>query len=85
MFRMVSIFETGGMPSKGNVYKESLNKIDWNPLWRQVFNEDVLIAESKRIYNRYNHILLIYSSSIRDGKWTEIKYVYDYEEYWFVW
>jgi hypothetical protein len=69
------------IPVQSTVVKESITKIDGNPRWTQVFNNDELTAESYIVYNDNNQLLRFVTRGKSEGKWSEIKYVYEYVEF----
>lgn len=68
-------------PIKGTVYKESIAKVDGNTLWRYVFVDGLLIAESNRAYNAENQLTRIVIRREKEVEWSEIKYVYEYKKF----
>lgn len=69
------------MPVKTMVVKESIAKIDGNTLWRYIYVDGQLIAESNRTYNDENQLTRILLRRKKEGEWSEIKYVYEYEKF----
>lgn len=68
-------------PIKGTVYKESILRIDNDPIWSLVFTNDELSSEYFKLYDENNFLREFIMRRKDKGVWTEKKYVYEYEKF----